>query len=179
MTYANLITLFRIFLTPIMILVFFLYKEDTRYFLVLIFFIASITDYLDGYIARKYNQISDLGKFLDPVADKLLVITSLLLVLYDKNNIIIFTPICIIILREVLISALREWVARRDFQNTLEVNIFGKLKTLFQMLSIGFLLFNGSIFTISTYMIGLFGIYVAAFLSLISMIIYLGKVIRS
>jgi CDP-diacylglycerol--glycerol-3-phosphate 3-phosphatidyltransferase len=92
MTYANLITLFRIFLTPIMILVFFLYKEDPRYFLVLIFFIASITDYLDGYIARKYNQISDLGKFLDPVADKLLVITSLLLVLYDKNNIIIFTP---------------------------------------------------------------------------------------
>ena len=122
MTYANLITLFRIFLTPIMILVFCLYKEDPRYFLVLIFFIASITDYLDGYIARKYNQISDLGKFLDPVADKLLVITSLLLVLYDKNNIIIFTPICIIILREVLISALREWVARRDFQNTLEVN---------------------------------------------------------
>ena len=99
MTYANLITLFRIFLTPIMILVFFLYKDDSRYFLVLIFFIASITDYLDGYIARKYDQISDLGKFLDPVADKLLVITSLLLVLYDQNNIIIFTPICIIILR--------------------------------------------------------------------------------
>ena len=179
MTYANLITLFRIFLTPIMILVFFLHKEDPRYFLVLIFFIASITDYLDGYIARKYDQISDLGKFLDPVADKLLVITSLLLVLYDINNIIIFIPICIIILREVLISALREWVVRENFKKPLDVNNFGKLKTLFQMFSIGFLLFNGTVFTISTYMIGLYGIYIAAFLSLISMIIYLGNVIKS
>ena len=79
----------------------------------------------------------------------------------------------------MLISALREWVAREDFKNPLEVNNFGKLKTLFQMVSIGFLLFNGSIFTISTYEIGLYGIYLAAFLSLISMIVYLGNVIRS
>ena len=76
-------------------------------------------------------------------------------------------------------QALREWVASEDFKKTLEVNIFGKLKTFVQMFSIGFLLFNGSIFTIDTYMIGLYGIYLAAFLSLISMIIYLGNVIRS
>lgn len=162
-----------------MVLVFFLNQENPRYYLTSIFFIAAITDYLDGYLARKMKQVSKLGKFLDPVADKLLVVSSLLLLLVDNNNVIIFIPICIIVLREVLISALREWVARENFKKPLDVNNFGKLKTLFQMFSIGFLLFNGTVFTISTYMIGLYGIYIAAFLSLISMIIYLGNVIKS
>jgi CDP-diacylglycerol--glycerol-3-phosphate 3-phosphatidyltransferase len=179
MTYANQITILRIFLIPVMVLVFFLNQEYPRYYLTSIFFIAAITDYLDGYLARKMKQVSKLGKFLDPVADKLLVVSSLLLLLVDNNNVIIFIPICIIVLREVLISALREWVARENFKKPLDVNNFGKLKTLFQMFSIGFLLFNGTVFTISTYMIGLYGIYIAAFLSLISMIIYLGNVIKS
>ncbi|MBT7523196.1 MAG: CDP-diacylglycerol--glycerol-3-phosphate 3-phosphatidyltransferase [Gammaproteobacteria bacterium] len=179
MTYANQITILRIFLIPVMVLVFFLNQENPRYYLTSIFFIAAITDYLDGYLARKMKQVSKLGKFLDPVADKLLVVSSLLLLLVDNNNVIIFIPICIIVLREVLISALREWVARENFKKPLDVNNFGKLKTLFQMFSIGFLLFNGTVFTISTYMIGLYGIYIAAFLSLISMIIYLGNVIKS
>ena len=179
MTYANQITILRIFLIPVMILVFFLNQENPRYYLTSIFFIAAITDYLDGYLARKMKQVSKLGKFLDPVADKLLVVSSLLLLLIDNNNVIIFIPICIIVLREVLISALREWAARENFKKSLDVNSFGKLKTLFQMFSIGFLLFNGTVFTISTYMIGLYGIYIAAFLSLVSMIIYLGNVIKS
>ncbi|MDA9896654.1 CDP-diacylglycerol--glycerol-3-phosphate 3-phosphatidyltransferase [Gammaproteobacteria bacterium] len=179
MTYANQITILRIFLIPVMVLVFFLNQENPRYYLTSIFFIAAITDYLDGYLARKMKQVSKLGKFLDPVADKLLVVSSLLLLLVDNNNVIIFIPICIIVLREVLISALREWVVRENFKKPLDVNNFGKLKTLFQMFSIGFLLFNGTVFTISTYMIGLYGIYIAAFLSLISMIIYLGNVIKS
>jgi len=179
MTYANQITILRIFLIPVMVLVFFLNQENPRYYLTSIFFIAAITDYLDGYLARKMKQVSKLGKFLDPVADKLLVVSSLLLLLVDNNNVIIFIPICIIVLREVLISALREWVARENFKKPLDVNNFGKLKTFFQMFSIGFLLFNGTVFTISTYMIGLYGIYIAAFLSLISMIIYLGNVIKS
>ena len=179
MTYANQITVLRIFLIPVMVLVFFLNQENPRYYLTSIFSIAAITDYLDGYLARKMKQVSKLGQFLDPVADKLLVISSLLLLLVDNNNVIIFIPICIIVLREVLISALREWVARENFKKPLDVNNFGKLKTLFQMFSIGFLLFNGTVFTISTYMIGLYGIYIAAFLSLISMIIYLGNVIKS
>ena len=179
MTYANLITCLRIFLIPVMIGIFFLLEENPKYYLTFIFFIASVTDYLDGYIARKMKQVSKLGKFLDPVADKLLVVASLLLILVDNNNIIIFIPTCIIILREVLVSALREWVASEDFKKTLEVNNFGKLKTFVQMFSIGFLLFNGTIFTIDSYIIGLYGIYIAAFLSLISMIIYLGNVIKS
>ena len=178
MTYANLFTYTRIILTPVIVLIFFIYHEEPRYFLTTLFFLAALTDYLDGYLARKMNQVSKLGKFLDPVADKLLVITTLLLLLTSNNNLIIFIPICIIILREVIISALREWVVLENSKEPMSVNIFGKLKTMFQMFSIGFLLFDGTIFTINTYVIGLYGIYIAAFLSLVSMIIYFKNVIR-
>jgi len=183
--YANFLSCLRIVVVPILVILFFISDQSPRIFLVFIFTIACLTDYLDGYVARKMNQVSDLGKFLDPVADKLLVITSLLLVLFDYNSLIIFIPICIIVIREVLVSALREWVAISNLKSTfskgktVDVNYVGKIKTFIQMLSIGFLLFDGSVFTIDTYMIGLYGIYLAAFLSLISMIIYLGNVIRS
>tara|TARA_X000001036_G_C20416262_1_gene699182 strand:+ start:196 stop:765 length:570 start_codon:yes stop_codon:yes gene_type:complete len=182
---ANFLSCLRIVVVPILVILFFISDQSPRIFLVFIFTIACLTDYLDGYVARKMNQVSDLGKFLDPVADKLLVITSLLLVLFDYNSLIIFIPICIIVIREVLVSALREWVAISNLKSTfskgktVDVNYIGKIKTFIQMLSIGFLLFDGSVFTIDTYMIGLYGIYLAAFLSLISMIIYLGNVIRS
>jgi CDP-diacylglycerol--glycerol-3-phosphate 3-phosphatidyltransferase len=179
MNIANTITSVRIILIPIMALLFFLHSDGPKYYVTFIFIIAAISDYLDGYLARKMNQVSKLGKFLDPVADKLLVITSLLLVLNENNNLIIFIPICIIVLREMIVSALREWVLLESFSKPLDVNKYGKFKTLFQMLSIGFLLFNGTVFTISTYMIGLYGIYIAAFLSLVSMIIYLKDVIKS
>ena len=183
--YANFLSVLRIAIVPILVIIFFISDQSPRIFLVIFFIIACLTDYLDGYVARKMNQVSDLGKFLDPVADKLLVITSLLLVLFDYNSLIIFIPICIIVIREVLVSALREWVAISNLKSTfskgktVDVNYIGKIKTFIQMLSIGFLLFDGSVFTIDTYMIGLYGIYLAAFLSLISMIIYLGNVIRS
>ena len=185
LNYANLLSCLRIIFTPILVIIFFHYDEEPRILLVSIFAIASITDYFDGFIARKMDQVSSLGKFLDPVADKLLVITALLLVLFDQNTFIIFLPICIIILREVLVSALREWVAISNLKSTfskgksLDVNYIGKVKTFIQMFSIGFLLFNGSVITIDSYMIGLCGIYIAAFLSLFSMIIYLGNVIKS
>jgi CDP-diacylglycerol--glycerol-3-phosphate 3-phosphatidyltransferase len=179
MNIANTITSVRIILIPIMALLFFLHSDGPKYYVTFIFIIAAISDYLDGYLARKMNQVSKLGKFLDPVADKLLVITSLLLILNENNNLIIFIPICIIVLREMIVSALREWVLLESFSKPLDVNKYGKFKTLFQMLSIGFLLFNGTVFTISTYMIGLYGIYIAAFLSLVSMIIYLKDVIKS
>ncbi len=184
MNYANFLSCSRIALIPILALVFFTYDQSPRITLVFIFAVSCMTDYLDGYLARKMNQVSMLGKFLDPVADKLLVITSSLLVLYDYNNLIIFIPICIIIIREVLVSALREWVAisnqKDNFSKgkSLEVNYIGKIKTFIQMFSIGILLFNGSIFTIDTYIVGLYGIYFAAFLSLLSMLIYLKNVVR-
>ena len=179
MNYANLFTFIRIILTPVIVLIFFSYQKEPKYFLVITFILAAFTDYLDGYLARKMNEVSKLGKFLDPVADKLLVITTLLLILIDNNELIIFIPICIIILREMIISALREWVVLENSEKPLDVNIYGKLKTMFQLFSIGFLLFKGTIFTIDTYLIGLYGIYIAAFLSLGSMIIYFRNVFRS
>jgi len=183
MNYANFLSCLRIFLIPILVIVFFISDQSPRIILVFIFAVSCITDYLDGYIARKMNQVSLLGKFLDPVADKLLVITSTLLVLFYYNSLIIFIPICIIIVREVLVSALREWVAISNLKDSfskgksLEVNYIGKIKTFIQMLSIGFLLFSGSVFTIDTYVVGLYGIYLAAFLSLLSMLIYLKNVV--
>ena len=178
MNYAIAITYIRITLIPVMIFYFFITSENPRYFLTLIFAIAAISDYLDGFIARKLNQISEHGKFLDPVADKLLVSSSLLIILADNNSLVVFIPTCIIILREIMVSALREWAALENIKDLVEVNFLGKLKTFVQMLSIGFLLFNGNIFTINSYIIGLYGIYIAAFLSLISMIIYLRNVVR-
>ena len=82
--YANFLSCLRIVVVPILVILFFISDQSPRIFLVFIFTIACLTDYLDGYVARKMNQVSDLGKFLDPVADKLLVITSLLLVLYGQ-----------------------------------------------------------------------------------------------
>ena len=178
MNYAIIITYLRIALIPIMVLLFFLSPDSPRYSLTFIFFIAAITDYLDGFIARKMNLISEHGKFLDPVADKLLVASSLLIILVDNNKLIIFIPTCIIILREIMISAIREWAAREDIKDLVEVNFLGKLKTFVQMISIGFLLFNGTIFTIDIYLLGLYGINIAAFLSLLSMLIYLKNVIK-
>ena len=98
---------------------------------------------------------------------------------YELNNeLIIFIPTCIIILREIMVSAIREWAAREDIKDLVEVNYLGKLKTFVQMISIGFLLFNGTIFTINIYLLGLYGINIAAFLSLLSMLIYLKNVIK-
>ena len=90
MTYANLITIFRIIAIPFMVAIFFYDIENSRYYVILIFSVAAITDYLDGLVARKMDQVTALGRFLDPVADKLLVISSLLLILIENNNLIIF-----------------------------------------------------------------------------------------
>lgn len=177
MTYANFITSFRIILIPAMVLFFFFNTEGSRYIVTVIFIIAAITDYFDGYAARKYNQVTNFGKFIDPVADKILVVSSLLLILYGYNKLEIFIPVCIIILREVVISSLREWEAINS-KKIIEVNKLGKIKTSFQLFAIGFLLFDGTIFTISSYLIGLYGIYIAAFLSLVSMIKYIRFVIK-
>ena len=86
MTYANLITIFRIIAIPFMVVIFFYDIENSRYYVILIFSVAAITDYLDGLVARKMDQVTALGRFLDPVADKLLVISSLLLILIENND---------------------------------------------------------------------------------------------
>lgn len=136
-----------------------------------IFAIAAITDWLDGYLARKLNQTSAFGAFLDPVADKLMVAAALLvLVEFERVGAIIAL---IIIGREIAISALREWMAGEGQSNSVGVAMIGKIKTAVQMVAILFLLYWDSIGTFPVKIVGQWLIAIAAFLTLLSMAYYL------
>jgi CDP-diacylglycerol--glycerol-3-phosphate 3-phosphatidyltransferase len=172
----NLLTWFRIILIPVFIAVFYVSDETLslhhKHMLgTFIFWLASITDWLDGYLARVLNQGSAFGAFLDPVADKLMVVAALviLLKLGYVDAIIAF----IIIGRELTISALREWMAQLGNSKSVAVSMLGKLKTTFQMLAIMFLLYQEQLFGIPCDVVGTVLIYLAAILTLWSMVYYL------
>jgi CDP-diacylglycerol--glycerol-3-phosphate 3-phosphatidyltransferase len=137
-----------------------------------IFIAAAVTDWLDGYLARRWNQTTSFGAFLDPVADKLMVAAALI-VLTEKGIVDPFASL-IIIGREITISALREWMAQIGRSKSVAVNIFGKLKTIAQLIAIPFCLFNGVLFGLfHTAVVGRWLIWVAAFITLWSMVVYL------
>jgi CDP-diacylglycerol--glycerol-3-phosphate 3-phosphatidyltransferase/cardiolipin synthase len=172
----NLLTWFRILLIPVFLAVFYVSDETLsmhhKHMLSFaIFWFASITDWLDGYLARMLNQSSAFGAFLDPVADKLMVVAALVILLNlgYVDAIIAF----IIIGRELAISALREWMAQLGGSKSVAVSMIGKVKTVFQMLAIQFLLFHEPLFGISTQWVGTLLIYLAAVLTLWSMVYYL------
>ncbi len=172
----NLLTWLRILLIPVFIAVFYVSDETLsmhhKHMLSFaIFWLASITDWLDGYLARVLNQSSAFGAFLDPVADKLMVVAALVILLNlgYVDAIIAF----IIIGRELTISALREWMAQLGGSKSVAVSMIGKVKTVFQMLAIQFLLFHEPLFGISTQWVGTLLIYLAAILTLWSMVYYL------
>ena len=132
---------------------------------------AAVTDWLDGYLARKWNQTSKFGAFLDPVADKLLVAACLIVLVHDQR---VHGLIALIIIgREITISALREWMASIGARAAVAVNELGKWKTAVQMIALPMLLFNGVIVGINTRVVGTWLIYVAAALTVISMAVYL------
>ena len=140
------------------------------------FVVFAATDWLDGYLARKLNQTSSFGAFLDPVADKFLVCASLL-VLVHLNRADVFVGL-IIIGREIAISALREWMAQIGAAKSVAVHMIGKLKTVGQMVAIPFLLFDGKLFgLVDTRVVGTWLIWVAALLTIISMGYYLQKAV--
>jgi CDP-diacylglycerol--glycerol-3-phosphate 3-phosphatidyltransferase/cardiolipin synthase len=137
-----------------------------------IFIVAAVTDWADGYLARKWNQTSSFGAFLDPVADKLMVAAALI-VLTEKGFVDPFASL-IIIGREITISALREWMAQVGQSKSVAVNMFGKLKTIVQLVAIPFLLFNGVLFGLfHTNPVGRVLIWIAAIITLWSMVVYL------
>jgi CDP-diacylglycerol--glycerol-3-phosphate 3-phosphatidyltransferase/cardiolipin synthase len=137
-----------------------------------IFIAAAVTDWLDGYLARRWNQTTSFGAFLDPVADKLMV-TAALIVLTEKGIVDPFASL-IIIGREITVSALREWMASLGKSKSVAVNIFGKVKTVAQLIAIPFLLYNGVLFGLfHTNWVGRILIWVAAFITLLSMVVYL------
>jgi len=143
-----------------------------------IFIGAGVTDWLDGYLARRWNQTTSFGAFLDPVADKLMV-TAALIVLTEKGLVNPFASL-IIIGREITISALREWMAQIGQSKSVAVNILGKVKTVSQIIAIPFMLFNGVLFGwFHTVNVGRWLIWVAAVITLLSMVVYLRAAIKS
>lgn len=173
MNVPNILTLLRISLIPIFVVLFYM-PYDWRYLATAaVFAIAAITDWLDGYLARKLEQVSPLGEFLDPVADKLIVAVSLVLLVQAYASAWLAIPAAIIVGREIVISALREWMAELGKRHRVAVSGIGKFKTAGQMIAILLLLSqnpkNISLITICGYIL----IYVSAILTLWSMGVYL------
>ena len=173
MTIANQLTLLRILLIPVFIVVFYLPYGQSNIFACAIFILAAVTDILDGYYARKLNQISSLGVFLDPVADKLMVAIVLVLLVQRNPEIYLAIPAGIIIGREITVSALLEWMAELGARKKVAVSSLGKIKTIIQMVALGFLIFEKPFLGLPVYSIGIILIYIAVLLTLISMFQYL------
>lgn len=169
----NTLTLIRIAMIPVIVLVFYLPYDWARPASAWIYAAAAITDWLDGYLARKLGQQSAIGAFLDPVADKLIVAVALVLLVSVHPHILIVLGACIIIGREIAISALREWMAELGKSSTVSVSMLGKIKTTAQMFAIIFLLHRDDWIGIPTYEVGLALLVIAAGLTLVSMFIYL------
>ena len=172
----NLLTWLRILLIPVFVSVFYL-SDNTlsphlkNLFATAVFLLAAITDWLDGYLARKLDQYSAFGEFLDPVADKLMVAAALIVLVWLEraDPIIAF----IIIGREITISALREWMAKLGESKSIAVSMIGKIKTSFQMIAILLLLYHERLLGIDCQLIGSWLLYLAALLTLWSMGYYL------
>lgn len=173
LTWPNLLTLARIALIPVIMLVFFLPYSWSPPVTCLIFFLAGVTDWLDGYLARRFNESSAFGRFLDPVADKLMVSTTLLLLLSADSSWWLTVAVIIIIGREITVSALREWMAEMGAAKQVAVSYIGKVKTTVQMVAIGLMLFQYPLGPVDIYELGIGMLVVAAGFTLWSMGIYL------
>ena len=175
----NLITLSRIILIPLIIGVYYLSDDVLSWHTknvtaTAVFIFAAVTDWLDGYLARRLNQMSAFGEFLDPVADKLIV-AGALIALLQLQRVDMLVGL-IIIGREIAISALREWMAKMGQARSVAVAFIGKLKTTVQMVAIPLLLYNEYLFDlIDTQWLGTILINVAAVLTVASMLYYLRK----
>lgn len=176
LTIPTLMTWARIVAIPLVVAVFYLpiVPASQNLLATVLFVVFAATDWLDGYLARKLNQVSAFGAFLDPVADKFLI-CACVLVLVDLRRADVFVAL-IIIGREIAISALREWMAQIGASRSVAVHRVGKLKTLLQMVAIPFLLFDGVLFgMVDTRLWGTWLIWIAAFMTVWSMAYYLKK----
>ena len=179
LTIPTIMTWTRIAAIPLIVGVFYLPESfgsvaDKNLIATIMFVVFAMTDWLDGYLARRLNQTSAFGAFLDPVADKILVCASVL-VLVHLNRADVFVGL-IIIGREIAISALREWMAQIGATKSVAVHLIGKVKTVVQMIAIPFLLFDGKLFgLIDTHVWGVWLIWIAAVLTVWSMVYYMQK----
>lgn len=174
MNIPNTLTVTRIFLVPVLVLVFYLPFKNHLLVAAGIFAVAAATDWVDGYLARRLGQMTAFGAFLDPVADKLMVSIALVL-LVERHDTLAFTlAACVIIGREIVVSALREWMAELGERTSVAVSYIGKVKTAFQMIAIvGLLAVDPA--TDDGWLLGVsyLLLYTAAVLTIWSMFIYL------
>ena len=172
-TFPTILTLLRIVMIPVLVLVFYLPYGWSNEAAVGIFIAAGLTDWADGWIARRYGLTSPFGAFLDPVADKLIVAVALILIVQRHPDILLAVSAAVILGREITISALREWMAELGQRARVKVSTVGKSKTIFQMVAIGFLLYGAPLWGLPILRIGEILLVVAAVLTIWSMIIYL------
>ncbi len=166
----NTLTTFRLILIPVFLIVFYLPSPLAYFWAAFVFWLASVTDILDGYLARKLEQSTPFGAFLDPVADKVMVSVALIVLTQHYQSLYMTIPTIIIIGREIVISALREWMAELGKRANVAVSQLGKVKAAAQMLAI-----IGLIWQYNSWMITLSYIlfYIATLLTFVSMVQYL------
>ena len=190
MTLPNMITLSRIFLIPVFVALYYFQPAYTatpiftwiNFCLTGAYAFISITDYLDGYLARKLNMTSQLGAFLDPVADKLMVSVALIMLVdfYPSDTHWYITIAALIIIsREILVSALREWMGTIGQRSTVNVSYIGKVKTFVQIFAILFLLYQQPFFGLPSFEIGVTLMIAATLLTLWSGFIYLREGVKT
>ncbi len=199
MTLPNIITLSRVLLIPLFVMLYYLQPAyspngfiniqapeniftQINFWVTGVYAFISITDYLDGYLARKLNMTSQLGAFLDPVADKLMVSTALILLVdFYPSDTHWYIGICalIIISREILVSALREWMSTIGQRSNVNVSFIGKVKTFVQIFAILFLLYQQPFFGLPSFEIGVALLLAATFLTLWSGFIYLREGVKT
>lgn len=167
------LTLFRLVLIPVVVVMLCIDFPMRDHIVTVGFAIAVVTDWFDGWLARRWQQESAFGAFLDPVADKLIVCTVLVFLLYHDPRLLMALPVVVIIGRELTVSALREWMAEQGERNIVAVGSIGKYKTAFQMIAIVLLLWDMTRPSGFIYGVGLALLWVSAILTLWSMFQYM------
>lgn len=180
---ANTLTFARIVMIPLVVMFFYLPHPWGKQVAAFVFIAAAVTDSLDGYVARRLNQISALGAFLDPVADKLMVAVALILLVSDEPvylrpfhfnpHLLIAITAAVIVGREITISALREWMSELGARGKVAVSGLGKLKTIFQMTGLSMMLYRDDLLYLPVFELGVACLVTAAALTLWSMLFYL------
>lgn len=172
-TIPNLLTMMRVVLIPIFIVVYYLPFEGRYLLAAVLFALAGITDWFDGYLARKWGQVTKLGAFLDPVADKLMVAVALVVLVEAHASVWLTLPALVIISREITISALREWMAEVGKRANVAVSFLGKVKTTVQMVAITGLLAKDPMMVDWVVLLAYVLLYIATAITLWTMFVYL------
>lgn len=173
MTLPLFLTLLRVAAIPAVLGMFYVDWPHARQWACVLYSAACITDWFDGFLARRWGQTSKFGAFLDPVADKLMVAVCLVMLLYAQPGPILAVLVAIIIGREITISALREWMAELGSRSNVAVSWLGKLKTAVQMIAIGMMIWQAETFGLNWYQLGYWLLFLAAALTIWSMAVYL------